>query len=421
MSTPTLEDVARLERRREQIRAAAENMLLECRAAGRTELNAGEAHRMAQAKADLAALDEHIAEVRSEVERVGSLPPNLAARVESLSSRRPVRGGMTGGMISPLAPPMDELRRLFDAAERRQSASYEKRFTSADSLLPPELFPQVTAMQHEQRLLNKLPAWQTEMPSVEFVRHVSTTGSGASVAEGALKPLVTLNVDKLVLATVKLAAVLSLTREIYTDWDAFSQYALAELQRLVIDTENASLLAGDGVGTDMTGFYATPGILTHDVSADTGTNVTTWDSLEKCIAELRTGPALATPDLLVLHPEDWSSIRRIKDAYGRYLAAPDPSDDEVNTAWGCDVLVTTQNPIGQGLFIDTSKFGRVAIREPLGMFIGFINDDFQRNLISWAAETRLVLCVERPAAVLAITKLPAPTAADATKSSTGRK
>jgi hypothetical protein len=82
-------------------------------------------------------------------------------------------------------------------------------------------------------------------------------------------------------------------------------------------------------------------------------------------------------------------------------------------------LTTTRNPVGQGLLIDTTKFGRVAVHEPLSMFMGFANDDLIRNLLRWVAETRLVLTVERPAAVLKLTNLPTPTTT-ATKS-TARK
>ena len=101
----------------------------------------------------------------------------------------------------------------------------------------------------------------------------------------------------------------------------------------------------------------------------------------------------------------------MKDNYGRYLVSADPSEDQVNQAWGCDVLVTTQNPLGKALLVDTSKFGQVAIRTPLGMRIGYSNDDYTRNLVRYLAEERLVLTVTRPAAVLAVTNLPAPTAA----------
>jgi HK97 family phage major capsid protein len=188
------------------------------------------------------------------------------------------------------------------------------------------------------------------------------------------------------------------------------EYALVDLQREVIAVENGEILAGDGTGTNMLGFYQTAGILSHDCSADTAPGETVWDSIEKAIAQLRTGSALATPTLAVFHPDDWSSARRVKDGYQRYLVAPDPSSDQVNSCWGIEVVQTTSNPQGQALLIDTSKFGRVAIREPLGMFLGYSGDDFVRNLLRWACEERLVLCVERPAAVLVLKSLPAPTA-----------
>jgi hypothetical protein len=61
--------------------------------------------------------------------------------------------------------------------------------------------------------------------------------------------------------------------------------------------ENAQLLSGDGTGTNMTGFCATTGILTHDCATDTGTGETTWDSIEKAIAALRSGSAFTTVDI----------------------------------------------------------------------------------------------------------------------------
>jgi HK97 family phage major capsid protein len=156
----------------------------------------------------------------------------------------------------------------------------------------------------------------------------------------------------------------------------------------------------------MTGFYNTTGILTHHCSTDTGTNVTALDSIEIAISQLRTGPALATADVLVLNPGDWSAIRRIKDAYGRFMVAPDPTSDEANSLWGIPAIQTPLNPAKQGLLLDSGKFGRVAIREALAMRIGYSNSDFSRNLYRLVGEERLVLCVERPAAVLKISNLP---------------
>ena len=214
------------------------------------------------------------------------------------------------------------------------------------------------------------------------------------------------NVDTLTAPAVKLAAHNGLSWEIINDWPAFQTYCGTELYKQVTDVENAQLLSGDGSGDNMTGFYNTPGVPTHDASTDTGTGITVWDSLEKSIATLRTGPALAAANLLVLHPATWSAIRRVKDAYGRFMVSADPSSDEVNQAWGVPVLSTTATPPGKGLLLDTSKLGYVAVREPLSMRIGYSGTDFTQDILRTVAEERLVLCVTRPPAVLAISNLP---------------
>jgi hypothetical protein len=46
---------------------------------------------------------------------------------------------------------------------------------------------------------------------------------------------------------------------------------------------------------------------------------------------------------------------RIKDAYGRFLVSADPSDDQVNQAWGIPVFADIWCPLGKGLLLDTTK------------------------------------------------------------------
>lgn len=78
----------------------------------------------------------------------------------------------------------------------------------------------------------------------------------------------------------------------------------------------------------------------------------------------------------------------------------------MNTIWGVSVLVTTQLTAGVGVLMDTTKFGRVHVREPLGVPVGFANDDFTRNIVRYVAEERIALAVERPSAVCKLTSLP---------------
>jgi hypothetical protein len=418
--TPTVEYLSLLEKRLTGQKALCESFLLEQRAAGVEQLGEGPALKYRAMLADLRDLDERCRDYRADVERVGAVP--------AIGRERRAIG--TAGALAPLHFPEEELRRAFDAARRGEacevrSAPYpgmEQRFTSADSQLPPSLYPFPIEFQHEWRILDKLPGYAFDRPSIEFIQHISTSGTATSVAEGGLKPEVTLVTQQLTLPAAKLAASMTLSREILDDWSQFTQYATVELYKIVVDEENLQILTGDGSGSDMLGFYNVTGVLSYNAAGDTAPD-TTLDSIEKAIQQMRSGSALAEPDLAIFSPEDWSTIRRIKDGYQRFMLAPDPSNDEVNTLWGIPVLVTTQNPVGRGLLIDTRKFGQVAIRSPLGMFLGYSQDDFQRNLLRYNAEERLVLTVTRPAAVLEIINLPAPTTtgAEAAKSSRSGK
>ncbi|BDB42834.1 MULTISPECIES: phage major capsid protein [Mycobacterium] len=311
---------------------------------------------------------------------------------------------VTGRQVAPLGLDEESSRALYEAVVSRQSLQV-KAFSSPDSLLPAQLVPNVLGPVHENRILDRLPVQAISAPSVEYIRHNSTTGAAAVVAEGGLKPELVLNTQQMTATAQKIAAHTATTYEAISDWDSWTGYVQAELFRQIIDVENAELLGGAGTTGHLTGLLHTSGILTHDHSAD-ATGVTTLDAVEMSIAALRTGAALAEPDLLVLNPLTWSAMRREKDSQNRYLVAPDPTQGAASSLWGVEVLVTTVQAAGTGLLIDSSKFGRVLLREGLSLRTGSANDDFTHNLVRFVGEERLALAVERPAALLSITGLP---------------
>lgn len=216
-----------------------------------------------------------------------------------------------------------------------------------------------------------------------------------------VKPEITLNVTRLVATCIKIAAHLGITQESLADFDAFASSATTELRRLVIDKENAFLLA----------WFDVTGVLEHPA-----TNTPTFDDLEQAIGELRSGPSLAVADLLVLSPTTWSAIRREKDAMERYYFAPDPSAAEVNSVWGVPVVSTTACPDGEGWLIETTRVGRLLVRESMTVRMGFSGDDFVPNVVRYVAEERCFFAVERPSAVLHLTGLAPATARSSSKS-----
>jgi HK97 family phage major capsid protein len=305
-----------------------------------------------------------------------------------------------GRGVSPLAFSDESLKGLHQAAVSKQNFS-TKAFSTVDSLLPAQLSTAVLGLQHENRLLDRLPATAITAPSWEYIKHTSNTGAPSVVAEGGLKPDITLNTSVVVATAVKLAATFGLSHESMQDWADFTSYAVAEITRTVIDLENAQLLNGSGTSGNILGLNLTSGALTHAISTETG-----LDAIEMSIAALRVGSSLAEANLLVLHPATWSALRRSKDTQGRYLVNPDPTAADGQRIWNLDVLITTTQTAGAGLLLDTNKFGKVLVREGISVQTGYSNDDFSRNVTRFVVEERLALAVERPTAVLTITGLP---------------
>jgi HK97 family phage major capsid protein len=289
---------------------------------------------------------------------------------------------------------------------------------SGVDLLPPELFPIPTFPIHENRLLNRLPGYALEAPSLEHIQVNSITGSAAIVGEGQPKPEVDLPATKLVGVALKLAVHAGISWECMVDYEAFSQAVRTELMRQVVDLENAQLWGGDPAAGGLNSLTKTAGILTF-----TATGTTEWyTDLSGAIAHLRTGAALAEPDLILLHPNTFASVRTAKDQYGRFLASPDPSDDQAESIWGVDVLVSTAFAAGEAVLVDTTKVGRVAVRESLTLRIGYSNDDFVNNIIRSVCEERLNFAIERPAAICHLTGLPTAAPSEATTTAkTARK
>jgi HK97 family phage major capsid protein len=123
----------------------------------------------------------------------------------------------------------------------------------------------------------------------------------------------------------------------------------------------------------------------------------------------------------VLSPTTWSAIRREKDLQDRYYVAPDPSAAEVNSCWGVPVVSTTACPDGEGWLLDTTKAGRMIVREPLAVRMGVSGDDFVRNIVRYVCEERCFFAVERPSAVLHLTGLAPATVESRSKATASKK
>ncbi|WP_411815842.1 phage major capsid protein [Gordonia sp. SND2] len=328
--------------------------------------------------------------------------PGAAANARAFAAFKSQRPGRRGSLL-PLAFDRAAVKELGERAARGENVRIVSKAASVAGLIPSDFQPGVLGPVHEQRLLDFLPTVATSAPVVEYLRHSSSTGGAGVVAEGTAKPELVPTLDNLSAPIRKIAVHGAVTYEAIADYTAFASYFTGELMRDVIDVETAQILHGDGTGQNLTGLQTTSGALMHAV--DTAGGETPLDAIESSIAELRVGAALAVADLLVLHPTTWSAIRRSKDSQQRYLVAPDPTRGEADTLWGIPVVTTIAQTVGTALLLDTTKFGKVFVREGITVQTGTSNDDFVRNVSRFVVEERLAVAVERPAAILTVTGL----------------
>lgn len=333
--------------------------------------------------------------------------------LEFVAEQRNKFADITGGGIPTsgghkaigAAPSLDlteqQAHEMFAALKAGQRSRVEIKAPTDFTGTAPTLLPGILARAHEPvRLLDHIPSTSMPGPSIEFLTHQSTVGGAGMVARGAQKPEAQLGIVLTILTARKIAVWASCPDEVLQDFNTFAGYLANELHRIIVETENAQVLSGDGTGENLQGLLGTTGVITRPRATDTP-----LDCLEQAVNDLRVGPAYTDPDAIVLHPSDWSMIRRQKNTLGNYLTG-DPVNGPSNTLWGTPVLATTSMPVGTGLVANLQQAAQVFIRS--GVTLETSNaQGFTNNTTQFRSEERLALGVQRPAAMVKCTGLAA--------------
>ena len=228
--------------------------------------------------------------------------------------------------------------------------------------------------------------------TLEYVRETGFTNSAAPVAELAAKPGSDLRFDLVSTSAKVIAHWMKASRQILSD---FAQLRSVIDQRLMYGlayAEENQLLNGDGTGQNLNGIIPQA---TAYAAPITVTSPTEIDNLRLAMlqAELARFPSTG----VVLNPKDWARVELEKDTTGRYIIG-NPQGTISPTIWGLPV-VTTQAMAEDKFLAGAFKLGaQVFDRWDARVEVGYVNDDFTKNLVTILAEERLALAVYRPEA-----------------------
>lgn len=265
-----------------------------------------------------------------------------------------------------------------------------------------ERLPEIASgMQRRRWLREILPTLPTTGGSVEFTRELAFTNNAAPQGgnspfehEGVAKAESALTYEQVEKKVATIAHFIKASKQILADVGMLRQTLDTRLlYGLEIALEN-QILNGSGTGSNMSGLTAAG----NHTAFTPASGETALDSISRAIATLQT--AEAAPSVIVLHPNNFAAMRRLKaSGSGEFLFGA-PAGANADAVWNLPVHVTPAMTQGKFLIMDAAQMGALFIRDEASVQVGYVNDDFTKNLLVLLAELRATLAVMRPAAVV---------------------
>jgi HK97 family phage major capsid protein len=165
---------------------------------------------------------------------------------------------------------------------------------------------------------------------------------------------------------------------------------LLELVQLKLDEQ---ILLGDGTGDNLTGLDTFTTAFTPAAQfVNTIPQANNSDVLRVAMAQIEN--ANFTPNYILLNPDDAAAMELTKTTVGEYTYPMFvPQADGITRVKGVPVIVNPGVPTGDYYIGDFTK-ANLRMREDLNIQVGYINDDFTRNMMTVLCEARACFFVK---------------------------
>ncbi|MEJ7685686.1 MAG: phage major capsid protein [Variovorax sp.] len=231
----------------------------------------------------------------------------------------------------------------------------------------------------------------TTQGSVEYLRGTRTGAAGIQATEGDVKAELALGWT-VQTATVRTIAVwVPASRQILDDATELMSYIDNELRDALLLTEDAQLLSGNGIGSNIQGLMTASTAYNRTQTGDKAN-----DTLRRAITQVQLSRGVATG--IVINPEALERLELEKDTQGRYITSFAVQDANGRTVtWRVPVVVTDAMLANSFLVGDFLRAARLYDRRQAAVEVATQHADFfTRNLVAILAEERLALTINRP-------------------------
>lgn len=230
---------------------------------------------------------------------------------------------------------------------------------------------------------------------VNALREASWTNDAAETAQGAAKPESDITFAPYNVAIETVAHWIKISKQLLADSPAIVAYIEGRLRDGLAQRVDRQILLGNGTTPNLSGLTDAGNFTAFTA----GTGATLVESINKAKYQLwAVGHA---PDTVVVNPADWGAMEVMREGAGTgaYLYGA-PGTAGSMSPFGVTVVLSNHMPAGFFLVGNLRNSTALYQREGAVIEMGFVNDDFTKNLITIRAEERLGLGVDIPSAIL---------------------
>ena len=267
----------------------------------------------------------------------------------------------------------------------------------ADGVIEPTIDSEIVRFEEPEILTVRdlLQVLPTSSDTVRFVRHTATTrGAASQDGRGGLKPYMTVAFEPDTVNVETVAVLSKVTEQDIDDAPRLIGIINGEMRLDVKVEEERQLLWGSGADGELEGIFTNAGVAEF-------TRAATGDTLIDTIRRMRTDirlRRLAANGALV-HPIDWEDIELQKGSDERYVWAV-VQTERGPRIWSMPVVESeaAENPeTGERRLVvaDWLRGATLYDRHDVRLAVGYVDDDFARNLRTLRAEERIALAVKR--------------------------
>lgn len=348
----------------------------------------------AQVREHRSSLDGRINEVQASVQNMQQVLAKL--EINGMPSSRGIASeSVSAKVLAEADSSMDALRSGVKKSVRMSLESFFPQaatITSSGMAIQGERDAEVYGpMRRQLSVRDLLVARRTAAPSIEYLRGTRTGSAAVQAAEGDVKAELAMSFALHTSQVRTISCWVPASRQVLDDSTMLGDYIDGELRDALRLTEDAQLLKGNGIGSNILGVWSVATAYNRGQTGDTPN-----DTLRRAITQVQLARGVASG--IVINPEALERLELEKDTQGRYLFSYTVTDENSRASvWRVPAVVTDALAADEFMVADFIRAARLYDRWQATVEVATEHADFfTRNLVAILAEERVALTIPRP-------------------------